>query len=72
MTDAMEEETDSEDDAPGPKAAALGPPQPATGEAPNPVLFVQGLPAEVTSDMLSPLFQQYVTPSPPPQLGPCA
>lgn len=56
----MEEETDSEEEAPTTtKAAALGPPQPAPSDVPNPVLFASGLPQEVTSDMLSPLFQQY-------------
>ncbi|ORY91646.1 hypothetical protein BCR35DRAFT_260775 [Leucosporidium creatinivorum] len=29
------------------------------GETPNPILFVEGLPVEVTADMLLPLFQQY-------------
>lgn len=30
------------------------------GSEPNPILYVEGLPAEVTSEMLSTLFQQYV------------
>ncbi|GAA6062432.1 hypothetical protein JCM10212_003306 [Sporobolomyces blumeae] len=51
--DAMEEESD--DDAPEPARPAIA----EQGTAPNPSLFVQGLPTEVTTDMLSALFQQY-------------
>ncbi|GAA5879594.1 hypothetical protein JCM5296_003038 [Sporobolomyces johnsonii] len=51
--DAMEEESD--EDAPEPARPAA----PEQGSEPNPILFIEGLPAEVTSDMLSALFQQY-------------
>ncbi|KAK4055691.1 hypothetical protein OIV83_000237 [Microbotryomycetes sp. JL201] len=54
--DEMEMEEDSDDDT---AAAAVSAPKPAIGETPNQILFVEGLPAEVTSDMLQPLFQQY-------------
>ncbi|GAA6012054.1 hypothetical protein JCM10207_005111 [Rhodosporidiobolus poonsookiae] len=47
--DAMMEESDDEETAP----------EPQQGSEPNPILFVEGLPAEVTTDMLSTLFQQY-------------
>lgn len=68
VADAMEEETDSEEEAPAAtKSAAFGPPQPTAGDVPNPVLFASGLPQEVTSDMLSPLFQQQVPLPPSPQ-----
>ncbi|BGP39093.1 hypothetical protein JCM10450v2_003045 [Rhodotorula kratochvilovae] len=50
--DAMMEESDDED-APGPAAAA------EQGSEPSPTLQVGGLPAEVTNEMLSALFQQY-------------
>ncbi|GAA5855720.1 hypothetical protein JCM8547_001657 [Rhodosporidiobolus lusitaniae] len=49
--DAMMEESDDED-APGPATAEQG-------SEPNPILFITGLPTEVTSEMLSTLFQQY-------------
>lgn len=55
FADAMEE-GDSDDEAaaePGPGPAAA-----EHGETPNPILFVEGLPVEVTADMLLPLFQQ--------------
>ena len=55
--DAMMEESDDED-APGPAPAAAG-----DGSGPTPSLQVQGLPAEVTTDMLTALFQQCVSPS---------
>ncbi|KAM0745766.1 RNA-binding domain-containing protein [Meredithblackwellia eburnea MCA 4105] len=51
--DAMEEESD--DDAPAP----LGAPSAAPGSESNPVLFIDGLPADATSDILRTLFQQY-------------
>ncbi|PRQ75035.1 hypothetical protein AAT19DRAFT_14057 [Rhodotorula toruloides] len=47
--DAMEESDDEE--APAPTAGQ--------GSEPNPILYIEGLPAEVTSEMLSALFQQY-------------
>ncbi|GAA5841285.1 hypothetical protein JCM9279_000604 [Rhodotorula babjevae] len=50
--EAMMEESDDED-APGPAAAA------GEGGGPSPSLQVEGLPAEVTTDMLTALFQQY-------------
>lgn len=53
--DAMEEDSDEEE----PAAQAIA----ASGTEANPTLFVEGLPEEVTSDMLSPLFQQCVPPS---------
>lgn len=51
--DAMDEESD--DDAPAPTAPMLE----QAGSVPTPVLYVSGLPQEVTTDMLSALFQQY-------------
>lgn len=48
------EESDDED------APAAGPATAEQGSEPNPALFVQGLPAEVNTEMLSALFQQYV------------
>ncbi|KAM0788771.1 hypothetical protein ACM66B_002861 [Microbotryomycetes sp. NB124-2] len=54
--DEMEMEEDSDDET---TAAAVSAPKTATGETPNQVLFVEGLPKEVTTEMLSPLFQQY-------------
>lgn len=50
--DAMDEESD--DDAPAPTATMLE----KAGSVPTPVLYVAGLPQEVTTDMLSALFQQ--------------
>jgi len=50
--DAMDEESD--DDAPAPTATMLE----KAGSSPTPVLYVAGLPQEVTTDMLSALFQQ--------------
>lgn len=49
----MEESDDEE--APAPTAGQ--------GSEPNPILYIEGLPAEVTSDMLSALFQQCVSTS---------
>lgn len=46
----MEESDDEE--APAPTAGQ--------GSEPNPILYIEGLPAELTGDMLSTLFQQYV------------
>ncbi|GAA6046434.1 hypothetical protein JCM3770_004922 [Rhodotorula araucariae] len=64
--EAMMEESDDED-ATGPAVAAAG-----QGGEPSPTLHVEGLPAEVTNEMLSALFQQYpglvqlrLSPSPP-------
>ncbi|BGP15247.1 hypothetical protein JCM10213_000710 [Rhodosporidiobolus nylandii] len=48
--DEMMEESDDEDAAP---------PAAEQGSEPNPILYIEGLPAEVTTDMLSTLFQQY-------------
>lgn len=50
--DAMDEESD--DDTPAPTAPMLE----QAGSVPTPVLYVSGLPQEVTTDMLSALFQQ--------------
>ncbi|KPV77421.1 uncharacterized protein RHOBADRAFT_41413 [Rhodotorula graminis WP1] len=50
--EAMMEESDDED-APGPAAAA------GEGSGSSPSLQVEGLPAEVTTEMLTALFQQY-------------
>jgi hypothetical protein len=49
----MEEDSDDEvvPSAPVPSKAAQG-------VEPNSILFIEGLPAEVSSEMLSPLFQQ--------------
>ncbi|GAA5865479.1 hypothetical protein JCM3774_005653 [Rhodotorula dairenensis] len=55
--DAMEESDDEE--AAEEAAPSFGPASAAQGEVPNPVLFAEGLPTEVTSEMLSALFQQY-------------
>lgn len=57
----MDEESDEEapEPAPGPAAAAQG-------SEPNPILFIEGLPAEVSADMLLPLFQQYARALPRP------
>lgn len=57
-TDAMEEESD--DEAPAP-VTAPGPVTAAPGSAPTNILFIAGLPKEVTAEMLLPLFQQCVT-----------
>lgn len=55
--DAMEE--DSDEDIPTPLAKpGTGPATAAEGSDPNNILFIEGLPAELTSDMLTPLFQQ--------------
>lgn len=51
----MEEDSD-DDDTTG--APVSGKAQPAQGSEPNSILFIEGLPAEVSSEMLSPLFQQ--------------
>lgn len=51
--EVMMEESDDED-APGPAMAG------GEGEGPSPSLQVEGLPAEVTTDMLTALFQQCV------------
>ncbi|KAK4056594.1 hypothetical protein OIO90_002442 [Microbotryomycetes sp. JL221] len=56
--DEMEMEEDSDDDT-AQATASMGAPQPSVGDIPNPILFVRGLPAEVTQEMLLPLFQQY-------------
>ncbi|GAA5892993.1 U1A/U2B"/SNF family RNA-binding protein [Sporobolomyces salmoneus] len=57
--DAMDEESD--DDAPGPKPtdSAVDSALEQAGSQPSQVLYVAGLPQEVTTDMLSALFQQY-------------
>lgn len=60
------EEGDSDDEAvPSSAAAAASAALIALataeqGETPNPILFVEGLPVEITADMLLPLFQQCV------------
>ncbi|KAI5479245.1 U1 small nuclear ribonucleoprotein A [Pseudohyphozyma bogoriensis] len=68
-SDAMEED-DSDDEAPAPPAPATA--APLASSEPNSILFIEGLPAEVTTEHLSPLFQQYpgllsirLLPSPP-------
>ncbi|GAA5882145.1 hypothetical protein JCM16303_005629, partial [Sporobolomyces ruberrimus] len=55
--DAMDEESD--DEAPGPAPAGEGSSLEEAGTQPSQVLYVAGLPQEVTTDMLSALFQQY-------------
>ncbi|GAA5955520.1 hypothetical protein JCM8115_006778 [Rhodotorula mucilaginosa] len=55
--DAMEESDDEE--AAEEAAPTFGPASAAQGEVPNPILYAEGLPTEVTSEMLSALFQQY-------------
>ncbi|KAG0144460.1 hypothetical protein CROQUDRAFT_660030 [Cronartium quercuum f. sp. fusiforme G11] len=60
--EAMEEDSDSEQPvdsaaAAAVKAAGTGPV--LSSEEPNPVLFLEGLPSEVTDDMMAVLFQQY-------------
>lgn len=60
--EAMEEDSDSEQPADSAAAAAVkaaGSAPILSGEDPNPVLFLEGLPAEVTDDMMAVLFQQY-------------
>lgn len=54
----MDEESD--DDAPGPKPtdSAVDSALEQAGSQPSQVLYVAGLPQEVTTDMLSALFQQ--------------
>lgn len=64
LEEAMEEDSDSEQPADSAAAAAVkaaGSAPVLSGEDPNPVLFLEGLPAEVTDDMMAVLFQQYVT-----------
>ncbi|KAI9608584.1 hypothetical protein H4Q26_004767 [Puccinia striiformis f. sp. tritici PST-130] len=59
--EAMEEDSDSEQPADSAAAAAVkaaGSAPILSGEDPNPVLFLEGLPAEVTDDMMAVLFQQ--------------
>lgn len=52
---------ESDDEGAAEEAApSFGPASAAQGEVPNPVLFAEGLPTEVTSEMLSALFQQCV------------
>ncbi|GAA5975198.1 hypothetical protein JCM11641_004390 [Rhodosporidiobolus odoratus] len=46
--DAMQESDDEQE-----------PPSAEQGDDPNPILYIEGLPAEVTTEMLSTLFQQY-------------
>ncbi|MBW0465076.1 hypothetical protein O181_004791 [Austropuccinia psidii MF-1] len=60
--EAMEEDSDSEQPVDSAAAAAVkaaGSAPILSGEDPNPVLFLEGLPAEVTDDMMAVLFQQY-------------
>lgn len=60
--EAMEEDSDSEqpiDSAAAAAVKAAGSAPILSGEDPNPVLFLEGLPAEVTDDMMAVLFQQY-------------
>lgn len=54
LSDAMEEDSDEEGPAP------TGPATAEQGSEPNPILFIEGVPAEATADMLSTLFQQLV------------
>lgn len=58
------EEDDSDDEqqaaAVAAKAAASAPAVPAPGDQPTNILFLEGLPLDLTSDMLLPLFQQSV------------
>lgn len=57
VADAMEEDSDSETPNPNSTKQTVSSVA-AASDDPSPVLFVQGLPATVTSDMLNPLFQQ--------------
>ncbi|GAA6041872.1 hypothetical protein JCM8097_004520 [Rhodosporidiobolus ruineniae] len=50
--DVMEESDDEPEPAPGPANAA-------EGSEPSPILYIEGLPAEVTTDILETLFKQY-------------
>ena len=54
-------EEDSDEDLPEPAAPAPGPAAAAEGSDPNPILFIEGLPSEITAEMLNPLFQQSVS-----------
>jgi hypothetical protein len=61
VEEAMEEDSDSEQPVDSAAAAAVkaaGSAPILSGEDPNPVLFLEGLPAEVTDDMMAVLFQQ--------------
>ncbi|CAH7671020.1 hypothetical protein BY996DRAFT_4584092 [Phakopsora pachyrhizi] len=62
VEEAMEEDSDDENQVDSAAAAAVkaaGSAPVLSGEDPNAVLFLEGLPAEITDDMIAVLFQQY-------------
>lgn len=54
----MEEDSDGEAGPTPATAVGAGPVTAAEGSDPTNILFIEGLPHEVTAEMLNPLFQQ--------------